>query len=185
MQPGDSYLINDPYRGGAFHLPGHRGHHAGLSRRASHRVHREHLAQARRRWPGPRLVERPGAGDAARGAAASGRPRLDEEGLNVDVDAVMRANSRTPEELMGDIRAQIGCTRVGSARLLQLAEEYGLDVLRRASARCRIAPSACSERNSRRSRTGRQKPSGSSTATAPISTPRSAFTCAEASPAST
>ena len=30
---------------------------------------------------------------------------------------------------MGDIRAQIGCTRVGADRLRALCDEYGVDVI--------------------------------------------------------
>lgn len=129
MQPEDSYIINDPYRGGAFHLPDlavitpvfRDGKRVAFTASISHK---------------------PDVGGMAPGSSsAQARETLHEglllpgvriwtsDGLNHDVDGVMRANSRTPEELMGDVRAQIGCTRVGAARLMQLADEYGLDVL--------------------------------------------------------
>jgi len=128
-QPGDSYVINDPYRGGAFHLPDiavitpvfHEGERIAFTASISHKPDVGGLA--------------PGSSSAQaretlhEGLLLPGVRGWTAEGLNPDVDAIMRANSRTPEELMGDVRAQIGCTRVGSARLLQLAEEYGLDVL--------------------------------------------------------
>ncbi len=129
MQPEDSYIINDPYRGGAFHLPDiavitpvfHDGKRIAFTASISHK---------------------PDVGGMAPGSSsAQARETLHEglllpgvrcwsvDGLNPDVDGIMRANSRTPDELMGDVRAQIGCTRVGSTRLLQLVEEYGLDVV--------------------------------------------------------
>jgi N-methylhydantoinase B len=129
MQPEDSYLINDPYRGGAFHLPDiavitpvfHNGERIAFTASISHKPDVGGLA--------------PGSSSAQaretlhEGLLLPGVRGWTSEGLNVDVDAIMRANSRTPEELMGDIRAQIGCTRVGSDRLLGLIEEYGLDVI--------------------------------------------------------
>ena len=129
MEPGDSYLINDPYRGGAFHLPDiavitpvfRDGKRVAFTASISHKpdvggmAPGSSSAQARETLHEGLLL--PGV----RGRTA--------EGMNPDVDAIMRANSRTPEELMGDVRAQIGCTRVGSSRLLQLADEYGIDVL--------------------------------------------------------
>lgn len=129
MRPDDSYVINDPYRGGAFHLPDiavitpvfHEGRRIAFTASISHKPDVGGLA--------------PGSSSAQaretlhEGLLLPGVRCWSADGLNPDIDAVMRANSRTPEELMGDVRAQIGCTRVGSSRLLALADEYGLDVL--------------------------------------------------------
>lgn len=125
LRPGDSYLINDPFSGGAFHLPdiavitpvynddaliaftasiSHKSDVGGLAPGSSGAAARETLHEGLL-LPGVRIWS--------------------VDGLNEDVDAIVRSNSRTPEELMGDIRAQIGCTRVGADRLRALCEEYG------------------------------------------------------------
>jgi N-methylhydantoinase B len=129
MRPGDTYLINDPYRGGAFHLPDiaaitpvfHEGRRIAFTASISHKPDVGGLAPGSSSAQSRELLHE--------GLLLPGVRGWSEDGLNPDVDAVMRANSRTPEELMGDVRAQIGCTRVGSARLLALGEEYGVDVL--------------------------------------------------------
>jgi N-methylhydantoinase B len=129
MQPEDSYLINDPFDGGAFHLPDvavltpvfYEGRVIAFTASISHK---------------------PDVGGLVPGSSGAGaRETLHEglllpgvrvwtkDGLNHDVDAIVRSNSRTPEELMGDIRAQIGCTRVGADRLRSLCDEYGVDVI--------------------------------------------------------
>ena len=46
-----------------------------------------------------------------------------------DVEAILRANSRTPELILGDIRGQVGVGRIGEQRLLQVIERYGVDTL--------------------------------------------------------
>jgi len=35
------------------------------------------------------------------------------------VEAILRANSRTPDLVVGDLRGQVGCNRVGERRLLR------------------------------------------------------------------
>lgn len=51
------------------------------------------------------------------------------EGPSRDLEALLRRNSRTPDEVAGDMRAQIGAVRVGVERLTQLAAEYGPQTL--------------------------------------------------------
>jgi N-methylhydantoinase B len=129
MQPDDSYLINDPYLGGAFHVPDvavitpvfYEGQLIAFTASISHKPDVGGLV------PGS-------SGAAARevlheGLLIPGVRIWTKDGLNYDVDAIVRRNSRTPEELMGDIRAQIGCTRVGADRLRSLCDEYGVDVI--------------------------------------------------------
>ena len=45
--------------------------------------------------------------------------------VNAEVEALIRANSRTPDLVMGDTRGQIGCCRVGARRLAETARRYG------------------------------------------------------------
>lgn len=129
MQPDDSYLINDPYLGGAFHVPDvavvtpvfYRGERIAFTASISHKPDVGGLA--------------PGSSSAASreilhdGLLIPGVRIWTADGLNRDVDAIVRRNSRTPDELMGDIRAQIGCTRVGARRLCGLCDEYGPKVI--------------------------------------------------------
>ncbi len=44
-----------------------------------------------------------------------------------DIEAILRANSRTPELVLGDIRGQVGVARLGERRLAELIERYGLE----------------------------------------------------------
>ena len=46
-----------------------------------------------------------------------------------DVETILRANSRTPDLIMGDIRGQIGVARLGERRLLDTVEKYGVDAV--------------------------------------------------------
>jgi N-methylhydantoinase B len=129
LRAEESYLINDPYSGGAFHVPDvavitpvfYEGRLIAFTASISHK---------------------PDVGGLVPGSSGAGARELLHEGLllpgvriwtanglNEDVDALVRANSRTPEELMGDIRAQIGCTRVGAERLRGLCDEYGADLI--------------------------------------------------------
>ena len=56
------------------------------------------------------------------------------DGVNREVEAILRSNSRVPEVVIGDLRAQVGCTRVGAERLAALCDEYGVDTLQAAMA---------------------------------------------------
>jgi N-methylhydantoinase B len=51
---------------------------------------------------------------------------------NTDVVGVIAANTRTPDKVLGDLRAQLSSLRVGEQRLQQLALRYGLDTLHEA-----------------------------------------------------
>jgi N-methylhydantoinase B len=54
--------------------------------------------------------------------------RLIDRGETVaDVEAILRANSRTPELVLGDIRGQVGVARLGERRLAELIDRYGLE----------------------------------------------------------
>jgi len=48
---------------------------------------------------------------------------------NAAVVGIIAANSRTPDKVLGDLRAQRSALRVGEQRLAELAERYGTDVL--------------------------------------------------------
>ncbi len=48
---------------------------------------------------------------------------------NDDLMAMIRANVRRPEMVLGDIQAQVSSNQVGAARLVAFMDEYGLDSL--------------------------------------------------------
>lgn len=49
--------------------------------------------------------------------------------VNADLERLIRANVRTPEETIGDLYAQVTGNEVGAASLLRLLGEFGLDTL--------------------------------------------------------
>ncbi|MEV4354258.1 hydantoinase B/oxoprolinase family protein [Nonomuraea sp. NPDC049625] len=128
MSPGDVYVLNDAYRGG---------------------VHTNDLLVYR-----PVFVGRTPAYFTATmihvsdlgGLSAGGMAPLatdifleglqlppvrlaTEEGLDPTVVAILRANSRTPDKVMGDVRALVAGTAVAAARLETLVGEYGAEGL--------------------------------------------------------
>jgi N-methylhydantoinase B len=125
FQPGDVVILNDPYHGGT-HLPdvtmvspvfvgdairffvASRAHHADVggmtpgSLPLSTELYQEGII-----IPPVKLVE---AGKR-----------------NAGVLALITANSRAPDERLGDLEAQLAAHRVGEQRLLSLVETHGLD----------------------------------------------------------
>lgn len=49
--------------------------------------------------------------------------------INLDVERILRANSRTPELILGDLRGQLGVARLGERRLHETVARYGVDAL--------------------------------------------------------
>jgi N-methylhydantoinase B len=47
--------------------------------------------------------------------------------MNASLEAIVRANVRTPDETVGDLHAQSACNDVGARRLSALLDEFGLD----------------------------------------------------------
>jgi N-methylhydantoinase B len=52
-----------------------------------------------------------------------------------DIEAILRANSRTPELVLGDLRGQVGVARLGERRLRELIARYGRETVLAAFAR--------------------------------------------------
>jgi N-methylhydantoinase B len=129
MQPGDAFLVNHPYFGGSPHSMDM----AVLSpvfyegRLVAFCCSMAHKSDIGGTVPGS------GAGDAR---------ELFHEGLQLppvryvaggvpsrEIEAIIRANSRTPDLVVGDLRGQVGCNRVGERRLLELFAKYGTERL--------------------------------------------------------
>ena len=128
---GEMWLLNDPYRGGT-HLPDLTLVSPLLldGRPAGYAVSRAHHADV---------------GGIAPGSMPAGSRELLQEGLVIppvrlvvggrpvaDVLALVLANSRTPDEREGDLRAQIAAHHVAQERLDDLARRRGADVVRAA-----------------------------------------------------
>ena len=140
LRPGDSILLNDPFRGGA-HLPdltlvtpifdrpgeavvafaANRAHHAdvggatgGSVGATTTEIHQEGL-----RIP-PVKYER-GEG---RTTGPEGQPRVVST-VAEDVQALLLANVRTPDERRGDLRAQTAANATGRRRYHDLLAEHG------------------------------------------------------------
>ncbi len=125
LEPGDAVLLNDPYRGGA-HLPdltlvtpvfeggevvafaANRAHHAdvGGARAGSVAADSTEIYQEGLRIPPVKLYER---GDR-----------------NPAVMDLIQANVRTPDERVGDLRAQEAANRTGRRRFEELLDEHGV-----------------------------------------------------------
>jgi len=123
MREGDIVMLNDPFAGGT-HLPDitlvspvvYRGKiSAFLATRAHH-------ADVGGMTPGSLPLSR----DIYQEGLRIPPVKLREAGrMNESVLSLLEANSRTPEERLGDIRAQIAAHEVGTARLLETFDRYG------------------------------------------------------------
>ncbi|MEA2308330.1 MAG: N-methylhydantoinase [Thermoleophilaceae bacterium] len=130
-QPGDGWLLNDPYRGGT-HLPDITlvsPVHVG-GELAGYAASRAHHADVGGRVPGSMPAD---------------SRTLDEEGVVIEPTRLVRGGEldrevldrivermRGPRQRVADLRAQLAANRAGAARMAELAERHGLDVLREA-----------------------------------------------------
>ena len=128
LEEGDMLLLNDPYISGT-HLPDltliapvfHGGAVIGYAANKAHHTD---------------------VGGKAPGSIAGDSTELYQEGLIIppvkfirggeidgDLARLIQSNVRTPETQMGDLRAQIAANNTGSRRLLELVDEYGVELL--------------------------------------------------------
>ena len=129
MAPGDAYITNHPYMSGVAHSVdmavvtpffsdgkliafsggiAHKSDLGGVIPGTGYGQARE-LFQEGIMYPPVRLVR---GGEWVR-----------------DVETILRANSRTPDLIMGDIRGQIGVARLGERRLADTIDKYGLQTV--------------------------------------------------------
>jgi len=130
IRPGDSFIVNDPYKGGNPHVPDIvavtpvfiGGEVIAFAVSVAHKSDLGGLV------PGS-------SGAAAREIYHDGlllppvRYQTD-SGIDEGIEDIIRNNSRVPEVVLGDLRGQVGCTRLGAARLSALCDEYGVDTVR-------------------------------------------------------
>lgn len=124
-EPGDVYIMNDPYTSGGMHLPD------------------VYLIQpvffdGRVEGYVATIVHHADIGGMAPGSMAIGATEIFQEGLRIPLMkladggkpndtlvALLETNSRMPEQLRGDLRAQIASCRAGVRGLTQLLTKYG------------------------------------------------------------
>lgn len=122
IQPGDVFIGNDAYEGGATHLPDiviaepvffeeqliawavNTAHHADFEDRGHAHIYQEGL-----RIPPIRLYR-------------AGK-------LQEDLQALFLLNCQVPRERISDLRAQMAANRLAIGRLAKLCEKYGRDVV--------------------------------------------------------
>jgi N-methylhydantoinase B len=129
LDEGDQVLVSDPYAGGT-HLPDWtivapvHGPGGRLLGYAANRAHHSDV------------------GGSAPGSMPAGATEIFAEGLRIppvrlhvageeqrDLVALLLANTRTPTERLGDLRAQVGANRLTATRLRELAADLGADLL--------------------------------------------------------
>jgi N-methylhydantoinase B len=123
VHDGDVFVHNDPYFGGS-HLPD-----VNVVRPAFHDGRLLGYACLRAHWPDVGSAT-PGSYGAVTEIFGEGLRlppvRLFNRGvLNVDLEKIILANVRTPDERKGDLGAQLAATLRATARLKALAERYG------------------------------------------------------------
>ena len=129
IAPGDVFIHNDPYFGGS-HLP-------DVNVITPVYLNDDVLLGftcVRAHWPDIGSAS-PGSYGATTEIYGEGLRlpgvRLFTQGeLNRDIDDMIFANVRTPEERRGDLRAQVAANHRGAVRVRALAEKYGVDLIR-------------------------------------------------------
>lgn len=130
LEDGDAFIVTDPYEAGSSHLP-------DLVAVTPVFVEGELFAFS------VSTAHKPDLGGLVPGSSSPAAREIYHEGLLVpmvrywtkrgvvrEVEAIIGRNSRVPETVIGDLRAQVGCNRIGGDRLVALCEEYGKDAIR-------------------------------------------------------
>ena len=129
LHDGDSFVVNDPYKAGNPHVPDmvavtpvfYRERLVAFGVSIAHKVDLGGLV------PGS-------SGSAAREIFHDGL-RLPavrywtRDGVNEEIEAIIRTSSRVPDVVIGDLRGQVGCTRLAIDGIGRLADEYGIDTV--------------------------------------------------------
>ena len=135
MRDGDSFIVNHPYYGGSPHATDValispivvEGDLFGFSGSIAHK---------------------PDIGGLVPGTNSGQAREIFHEGLMLppvlftrqfavirEVETILRANSRTPDLVLGDLRGQVGATLLGAERVRGLCERYSADTVLEASER--------------------------------------------------
>jgi len=130
LEPGDTVILNDPFRGGT-HLPDitmvSPVHVRGRSGPAFFVANRAHHSDVGGMAPGsmPLATELFQEGIIIPPVKLVRRGRIDRDVLDF-----ILANVRTPEEREGDLTAQLAANRIGQKRILEITAKHGLAKVR-------------------------------------------------------
>ncbi|MGW5432772.1 hydantoinase B/oxoprolinase family protein [Streptomyces sp. NPDC004059] len=135
MRDGDAFLVNHPYYGGSPHA-------TDMAVVAPVVVDGEVFA-----FSGS-IAHKSDIGGLVPGTNSSQAREIYHEGLMVppvryyrqfepspEVETLLRANSRTPHLVLGDLRGQVGATHLAAERVRALCAKYGKEAVRTASGR--------------------------------------------------
>jgi len=122
---GDAYLINHPYEGGSPHAPDMAV------------ITPIFFDQTLIGFCGS-IAHKSDIGGPVPGSCSGQARETFNEGLhlpavrymrggqrNIDIERIIAANSRTPELVLGDIRGQLGASRLGEQRIGELLKKFG------------------------------------------------------------
>ncbi len=128
--PGDTVMLNDPYRGGT-HLPDitlvSPVYVRGRRRPAFFVANRAHHSDVGGISPGSMAL----ATEIFQEGVIIPPVKLVRRGrIDRDVLGLVLANVRTPEEREGDLTAQLASNRIGERRLLEVTRKYGFEKIR-------------------------------------------------------
>jgi N-methylhydantoinase B len=139
MAEGDTFVVNHPYEGGSAHAP-------------DFAVITPAFGEGRLLGFTASIAHKSDIGGPVPGSCSGQAREIFNEGLHIpplrlvragevnrEVEAIIRANSRTPDLVMGDVRGQIGCARVGAARLAEMARKHGAQTVETALKRLQQA----------------------------------------------
>ena len=129
-EPGDAFIVNHPYQACQNHATDVTVISPMFVRRAAGRLHRQHRAQARPRRQGPRHQQR------RRHRPVPGRPADSADSRScaaarstATCEALICANTRTPEVTWGDIKAQVNTNTYGLTKFAELFGKHGVDTV--------------------------------------------------------
>ncbi len=125
LEPGDTVILNDPFRGGT-HLPDitlvSPVYVERRNRPAYFVANRAHHADVGGMSPGSMAL----ATEIFQEGVIIPPVKLVRRGrINRDILDFVLANVRTPEEREGDLTAQLAANRIGERRLLEITQKYG------------------------------------------------------------
>jgi N-methylhydantoinase B len=135
LKAGDAFIVNHPYYGGSPHAPDMAlispiivdGELFGFSASIAHKSDIGGMV--------------PGSSSGlAREIFHEGilfpPVKFVAEGVTVlEVETILRANSRTPELVLGDLSGQVGCTALGATRVADICAKYGAGLVAAAAKR--------------------------------------------------
>ncbi len=127
IEPGDVFVLNDPWRAGGNHLPDWVVARPVFvdGRRVAFCCNRAHQSDIGGGAPG---TYNPLARDTWQEGVRLPALKLISRGeIRRDLWRLLLANSRTPELQDGDLRAMVGATRIGAERVAEFAGEVSAD----------------------------------------------------------